>query len=620
MILQSLRDLAVREHLVDDPAFESRPVRWVVELDGNGRFMGALDTNAPERLEEGSKKKPRLQATLMKVPRRVIRSMNIKADFLVDNAKYVFGWAAEADVKQDKRNTRCHAAFRKLLQDAAKECPDIDPVLQFLDNQEALSKCVSQLRREDFADNDLFTFRIEGKLLHENHAVRKYWFGTSTKAPASRGSAQCLICGEQKLPVRLHNVIKVSGAPKGVPLVSFDKPAFQKYGWGKNQNAPVCTDCMTAYVDGLRRLARHRTDPLSTILKYSTTAVYWADSSSDLVSNLPWLKEDPKKVRDLLHSPREGLLSSPHPKDRFFCIILTAVKGRIIVRRQHTGTVTDLVTNLRRYFAAIQLEHLDTSAPLPQFLLLRSIAFNGEVDRLSAEIVAELWLSALFDLPLSGRFLSAIVTRNRVEPQDLKQRKLKVGRERAALTQLYFVSHGKEPATNTDLPRNCRVEEMPQMGLKESSTDRAYLLGRILATAERMQMLAQPQGLNRTLVDRFFAMASVRPKVVFNQLMKLYGYHRSKALRDIRPLAKIADNLWGALLFQLNVDPSCPEHDVFGTSLKLEEQARFGLGYYHQRQKFLNDDLQAKEDRARRLAAGKIDSVEDRTLSIEETA
>ena len=325
-------------------------------------------------------------------------------------------------------------------------------------------------------------------------------------------------------------------------------------------------------------------------------------------------------MKDLLASPRKGSEHGLRGAARFFCLILTGVQGRAVVRRLHTSTVTDVARNLRRYFAAIHTARFHEEAPIPDFVLLKSLALNGEVTRLPAELASELWLSALFGFPLSRTFLTLILTRNRVEQQDLRMGKWKVGRERAALLQFYFTTHGKEISTDKALQPSAGAEETPKMGLDESSNDRAYVFGRVLATAERMQMLAQPQGLNRTLVDRFFAMASVRPKVVFTQLTKLYGYHQSKAKRDTPPLARKTDRLWGDLLFRMNADPNSPRQDVFGTPFSLEEQGRFSLGYYHQRQKFLNDALQAREERDRRSGNDALVAENISTLTTEETA
>ncbi len=594
MILQSLRDLALREGLVDDPAFESKPVRWVIELRPDGRFRQLYDTNTPQALPEGSKRKPKLEAKLMVIPRRAVRSSGVRANFLVDNAKYVLGFGAIPE-ETDAKNAERHTAYLQLLKDAQRKAPspELDSVLAFLSNDEQRNACRDGLNRQGgFADNDLFTFEVEGELLHEAEALRQYWACPQGSAPESNNDTQCLICGEQRPAATLHNQIQIrGGSTSGVPLVSFNAEAFEKYGWSGNANAPVCTECMTAYVESLRRLTRPRyvnprtgesVQPLSTVLNGDTTAVYWADNDDPLISGLSMVRDDPKKVKDLLASPRLGLPASAGDATRFFCLILTGTQGRAIVRRIHTGTVAEVQGSLNRYFAAIDVDRYDRSSPLPQFVLLKSMVLNGELDRLPAELATELWMAALFGLPLSRSFLAAVITRIRVEQQELRSGKRKVSPERAALLQFYFASHGMAALTGSKRRTVDQTEEetLP-MGLDVTRTDKAYLLGRVLAIAERMQMLAQPQGLNRTVVDRFYSTASVRPALVFTELLKLYRYHRTKAMRDIFPLARKTDLEFGGVLLMLK-----PED--LSTTLTLEEQGRFGLGYYHQRQQFFS--------------------------------
>lgn len=630
MILESLRELALREGLVDDPAFESKPVRWVIELYPDGRFLQLYDSNSPEVLPESSKKKPRMEAMLRVIPRRQVRSSGIKADFLVDNAKYVMGLDADPTAN-DPKNAERHLAYVSLLKAAPQDSPELQAVLAFLATDAERSACAVDLAKQGgFASNDLFTFEIEGVFLNDVEELRAHWAASNQQSLDGHTQVQCLVCGEHHPPARQHNFIQIRGAStSGVPLVSFNADAFEKYGWSGNANAPVCTGCMTAYVEALRRLTRARYEKpggggkvsaLSTVLNDDTTAIYWSDNDDPLTLGLKGLRDDPKSVKSLLDSPHKGNEYGLRNATRFFCLILTGVQGRAVVRRMHTGTVAEVARSLRRYFAAIHTARFHEDAPIPDFLLLRSLALNGELKRLPAELASELWLSALFGLPLSRNFLAVIVTRNRVEKQDLRRGKWKVGRERAALLQFYFTTHGKEISTDKALRSDAGAEETAKMGLDESSMDRAYVFGRVLATAERMQMLAQSQGVNRTLVDRFFAMASVRPKVVFNELMKLYGYHRSKAMRDIPPLARKTDRLWGDLLFRMEADSNDPKQDSLGSPFALEEQGRFGLGYYHQRQKFLIDALQAREERESRSKSDPVTSIDDPTLSAEETA
>jgi hypothetical protein len=44
MILESLCALAERERLIDQPAFQSIPVRWIIDLDEQGQFRTLTDT------------------------------------------------------------------------------------------------------------------------------------------------------------------------------------------------------------------------------------------------------------------------------------------------------------------------------------------------------------------------------------------------------------------------------------------------------------------------------------------------------------------------------------------------------------------------------------------------
>ena len=586
MILQSLRELALREGLVDDPAFESKPVRWVIELKPDGRFRQLYHTNTPQALPEGSKKNSRLEAKLMVIPRRCIRPGDqAKSNFLVDNAKYVLG-IDSAEGNPDPKNIKRHAAYLEQLNRAreAAPSPELDTVLAFLAEDAQRHACRAELDRQGgFADNDLFTFEVEGEMLHQAETLRQYWASLQDEAPESGQHTQCLVCGEQRSPAALHNQIQIrGGSTAGVPLVSFNVNAFEKYGWSGNDNAPVCNECMTAYVESLRRLTRpryinprtsERLQPLSTTLNGDTTAVYWADSDDPLIAGLSLVRDDPKKVMDLLASPRQGVHVSVGTPTRFYCLILTGTQGRAIVRRVHTGTVAEVQQNLNRYFAAIDVDRFDRGTPLPQFLLLKSMVLNGELDRLPAELATELWLAALFGLALSRSFLASVMMRNRAER--------KVSAERAALLHLFFTSHRRSATADIPVPTapSAGEEIAHPMSLNRESKDPAYLLGRLLAVLENLQTAAQGQNLNRTLVDRTFGAASTRPGVVFPQLLQTAQHHFSKAGKKLGGRTVNLDKQLGEIMDGLEIDG-------FAATLTLEQQGRFALGYYHQRQSF----------------------------------
>ncbi len=114
------------------------------------------------------------------------------------------------------------------------------------------------------------------------------------------------------------------------------------------------------------------------------------------------------------------------------------------------------------------------------------------------------------------------------------------------------------------------------MGLDENNDDNAYLSGRLFAVLERIQSSAI-KGVNATITDRYFGTASTVPYSVFPRLLTGSKNHLSKirkrmpghAINLDKDLMKIIDKL-----------PS-----EFSRHFSIEEQGRFSIGYYHQRNK-----------------------------------
>src|ERR1700693_1913367 len=58
MILTRLHELALREHLLDDTAFEEQPVPFVVKLGKEGKFLGIDQRRGPVTIESKKKEAP----------------------------------------------------------------------------------------------------------------------------------------------------------------------------------------------------------------------------------------------------------------------------------------------------------------------------------------------------------------------------------------------------------------------------------------------------------------------------------------------------------------------------------------------------------------------------------
>ena len=116
------------------------------------------------------------------------------------------------------------------------------------------------------------------------------------------------------------------------------------------------------------------------------------------------------------------------------------------------------------------------------------------------------------------------------------------------------------------------------MALDKTYDNIGYVLGRLFAVFERIQRQAQGSGLNKTIRDTYFGAASSSPLVTYRRLQELAIHHLAK----IRNNGKSAGWLESVLG---EVEALIPPQGI-PAILSLEDQGRFAIGYYHQRQDF----------------------------------
>ena len=115
------------------------------------------------------------------------------------------------------------------------------------------------------------------------------------------------------------------------------------------------------------------------------------------------------------------------------------------------------------------------------------------------------------------------------------------------------------------------------VALDETSTNPAYVLGRLFAVLERIQQDADPN-IQATIKDRYFNAACATPARTFPVLQKLSQHHMRKLSGKSRTYHEIQV---GHIMDLLSM-----KEEPFPKTLSLEAQGIFILGYYHQRQQF----------------------------------
>jgi CRISPR-associated protein Csd1 len=564
MILQALADYYGRvahtdETTIAPPGFERKEIPFLVVLDTEGRFRGLEDT----RTGEGKRKRGRIFA----VPQAVKRTVAVTANLLWDNPTYMFGVDARG---KPERAARQHAEFVATIRNLPGAADDAGTraVLRFLESGRFDEVFADPNWPEVEESGANLTFRLKDDLVPvcQRDAVRAAIAGSTSEAG---DAATCLVTGEQDTVARLHAPIKgVWGAQTaGANIVSFNLDAFKSRGHAQGFNAPVGEKATFAYTTALNHLLRKDSEQRMQVGDAST--VFWAERSEPMETAITALFGEPPKdnphrnteaLRVLFASAERG--TDPGAGDdrtRFYVLGLAPNASRISIRFWHVSTVGELRVRLQEHFDDLRIVHAPYEPELLSlFRLLVSTTAIGKAENIRPNLAAEFLRAALQGTAYPRELLGAAVQRCRAERE--------VTYARAALIKACLVREGRIHSHNT-------APEV-DVALDESNPNPAYRLGRLFAVLERAQEEANP-GLNATIRDRYFGAASSTPVTVFPRLLKLNTHHISKL--ENRGRAVNLEKLIGAIIDGLKDFPPL---------LSLQDQGRFSIGYYHQRQHF----------------------------------
>jgi len=586
VILKELADLARREGLVDDPDFEPKAVRWVVDIGPGGNFLALIEQAGEPDLK--GKRRPKV----LQVPRFTGRTRQSEAQFLVDKPEYVLGFDPDDSPTKRARLTHHRGLFADYVERALALAPD-DPgltsLLAFLRDDAAVVTAVEKIRGRAVA-NDLIAFRFadggEFGMVHDRDVVRAAW--RSLRHPSAAPSAgeepdlpPCLCCGEAAVPVENHPQIKriPGGSTSGIALVSANASAFESLGLEGTGGAPVCRGCADAYGTALNRLFHPEySAPDGTFLprrmfrlSEDTAVVYWTSGRDEhkFLDEFGGLDSpDPDRAGHLfeaIHTGKGALLEDASP---FFALIITGGQGRATLRGYFESTVGAVAGRLREYSADIAIVKRYEKSPdhPPLSWLVRSLAAQGKSENVDPDLSARIFLAILGGSAFPSVVLSKAIARVRAEREEPTRGQHKHSRERMALIRATLNRQVRSQG-NHRIKSLIPTEVSAMLDPKCSST--AYCLGRLFAVLEKLQgdAIGNP---GATIVDRFYGAASATPATVFAPLLRKAQHHQSKL-----------DGAYYPRLIQeiLELLPA----EAFPSTLSLEEQGLFALGYYHQK-------------------------------------
>jgi len=504
--------------------------------------------------------------------------------FLWDNASYLLGWTVDPDFEKKARAVLAFEAFRKrhVELEAQIAHPAFAAVCSFLRSwspDQALDHAA--LLTEVCTNFGVFRIAGETRYVHELVAVGAQ--GVEEKADdGGLSTGMCLVSGVTEQIARLHEpkIKGVAGAQSmGALLVSFNASSFESYNKSQSYNAPVGTNTAFRYANALNHLLERRD---RRVALGDSTVVFWADHPNNLERCLSELfaeappdetatvEEDKERIRQaklLLTQLRDGTGGADIGEDgqptKFFLLGLSPNASRLSVRLWVEADAEELKRRLGQHLRDVALEDGREYA----LLTLRRIAdatgravrekgkrLKFDTKATSPQLAGDLARSVLTGAAYPASLLATMLRRIHSDGE---------------------VAYARVAALKACLVRNTRLRGNPlevSVMLDRNNVDPAYCCGRSFAILEKIQTDSADGELNTTIKDRYFSSAGTTPAIVFPRLFRLNQHHLAKLEHGSR------------IYWEKQIGEVLSKINLFPHLLSLEDQGKFVLGYFHQRQ------------------------------------
>lgn len=589
-ILQALDGYYDRLHAggrAELPGWSREKFGWCIVIDAEGEPVDVLD------LRDASGKKPVVKA--YPVPAGVKRTVGIAPNLLWDKTAYVLGRTAG----EGKRTAQEHAAFVKshlgLLADATDE--GLLALRRFLERWKPERFDTAPFRPEMLDGNVMFRLDGDRDYLHMRPAAVAL---VADAAPGSDAADDilCLVTGRRAPLARLHPTIKgVEGSQSsGASLVSFNLDAFTSYNKGQGANAPTSEAAAFRYGGALNELlARGGPNRVARPIG-DATMLFWADASdvdpdaADAADAWMQAAFDPDTLEDaaamLLKDQFTAIgqgrplaqVIAPNVEEglRYYILGLAPNAARLSVRFWEETNVGTLARRIADHYADTRIEPAPfgwVKPPSVNRLLAQTTALQSKFANIPPLLAGEVMRAVITGAPYPRTLLAATLMRLRAGDNP------GLGWHAAILRAVLVRAQRLRARTLSETGGT-------PMALDREHLNPGYLLGRLFAMYELAQVAALGRGVKATMRDKYFGSASATPAGIFPLIISNGQNHLGKARKAAPGWAFLIEREIGAIM-ELIV-PATPH--TLPRSLRLEDQAEFAIGYYHQRSAKLSSD------------------------------
>ena len=391
------------------------------------------------------------------------------------------------------------------------------------------------------------------------------------------GQAYCLVTGKKAKPVEVTTATMIPGSQATAKLVAFQvNSVYDSYGKSKGYNAPISEEAEFAYTTALNAMLSK--DSHNKFMIGTRTFLFWASSDSDaskkteeglfsLFGKFEANEDDPNRrielVRDTFMSVYNGKLNA-NKNDKFFILGLAPNSARIAVVYWSELPLREFAGLISRHFEDMEIVDIrkDKKPYAGLHSMLGSVSSGKSSD--ATPNLPEAVVKSIFQgLPYPISLFQACIRRIRAEQS--------VTIVRAAII--------KACLNRINNNNNIKIKIM----LDKENQNQGYLCGRLFAVLDKIQEDAN--GIH-SIRERYMNAASATPSMGFATVLNLSTHHIEK----LNPGGQVFyEKLKQEIISKLDAK-GFPPH------LNLQDQGRFFVGYYHQRQDlFMNKENKEME-------------------------
>ena len=567
MILQALYDYYQRDK-------DSVPLGWmkanlsfIIVIDNNGHFL---------RIEDRRNEKGKGQTYLL--PKGEHNNSETPLLFW-DNLMYALDYSD----KPSNTTHNKHLSFVKRCRDVASRYNDrsLQAVVLFYEQNELLKVYNDSLWETVIRNpNSNVSFQIQGstRIIPCEDSFKIIVQSECITDDTGDKKGVCLITGDCSKLVKTGTKTPIRGCKSSAKLVSFQvSSGYDSYGKEQGYNAPISVEADFAFSSAIKKLLEDNSR--NKFLIGNRTFVFWASKDDEAgkeaeesffsMFGFTDQEDNPNKnieqVRKVFTAIHSGEIKTT-TEDKFYVLGLAPNAARIAVIYWAEIPLKEFAGKICKHFDDMTV--MDTRSEKKPYMSLRNIlstvTLGGKASDATPNLPDAIVKSIFQGIPYPQTLFASCIRRIRAESGDKDKNAVHI--TRAAIIKAYL----------NRISNNQKIQVM----LDKDNTNQGYLCGRLFAVLDKIQEEANNQ---HSIRERYMNSASSTPAAVFSTILNLSNHNIENLKNEGRKI--YFEKLKQEIISKIDADG-------FKAQLDLQDQGRFFIGYYHQRQDFFvkNED------------------------------